>query len=181
MEKQRYRAKERAIHKQTDSLSCCHSDVRAGLRCELWVALALTFLLPSVTVRGTGMGGHLLRLGGGFSLFQRMMIWSARKGRNFTLGWSDITQPAGLAKVWFLYVLFAATLYLILHLRAVFWLGDHLKQLHDWLRLGDQWGHGMDDSSELLTWSDPWTRSRKNNYTGSARMFYLLEYLWGAL
>lgn len=34
----------------------------------------LTFFLPSVTVRGTGMGGHLLRLGGGFSLFQRMMI-----------------------------------------------------------------------------------------------------------
>lgn len=38
---------------------------------------ALTFLLPSVTVRGTGMGGHLLRLGCGFSLFHTMMIWKS--------------------------------------------------------------------------------------------------------
>lgn len=41
------------------------------------VFLCLTFLLPSVTVRGTGMGGHLLRWGGGFSLFHRMMIYRA--------------------------------------------------------------------------------------------------------
>lgn len=45
---------------------------------------ALTFLLPSVTVRGTGMGGHLLRLGGGFSLFHRMMIFSSR-GENVNI------------------------------------------------------------------------------------------------
>lgn len=36
--------------------------------------VTLTFLLPSVTTRGTGMGGHLLRWGGGFSLFHTMMI-----------------------------------------------------------------------------------------------------------
>lgn len=42
-------------------------------------ASSLTFLLPSVTVRGTGMGGHLLRLGGGFSLFQRMMICRSKE------------------------------------------------------------------------------------------------------
>lgn len=61
------RSRERLINRLSNSLSCCQSDVTVA-------GLFLTFLLPSVTVRGTGMGGHLLRLGGGFSLFHRMMI-----------------------------------------------------------------------------------------------------------
>lgn len=155
----------REIHKQTDRLTVCHAVTQTSVtECESRVASALTFLLPSVTVRGTGMGGHLLRLGGGFSLFHRMMIWSSRGGTFYipraqscwlqkyasSLRCHGKLSAKAVMSDWFIY------------LRAVFWLWDHLKQLHDWLWLGDQWGDGMDDSSELLIWTDPWTRPRKS-------------------
>lgn len=66
-----------------DGATVCHAVTQAS---ELLEASLLTFLLPSVTMRGTGIGGHLLRLGGGFSLFHRMMIWSTRRNRLVRFG-----------------------------------------------------------------------------------------------
>lgn len=72
---QRFMRGKKEAHKQSERQTVCHSVTQTSERrmSREWHQ-SLTFLLPSVTVRGTGMGGHLLRLGGGFSLFQRMMI-----------------------------------------------------------------------------------------------------------
>lgn len=86
-----------------------------GLECELWTASTLTFLLPSVTVRGTGMGGHLLRFGGGFSLFQRMMIWSIKHTQIDALDWLEIV--ADIQKL-----PFVVTLYFILSTQSLAYL-----------------------------------------------------------
>lgn len=88
--KNTYKKRDAQADWAADSLSSCHSDVRARL--ELWVVSALTFLLPSVTVRGTGMGGHLLRFGGGFSLFHRIMIWSIKQTQTDDLDWLEIVD-----------------------------------------------------------------------------------------
>lgn len=71
-----------------------------------------TFLLPSVTMRGTGIGGHLFRFGGGFSLFHRMMIcgvggqdrthqvWSSPEKSNLCFFYLFICLPVSSIWTW---------------------------------------------------------------------------------
>lgn len=102
---------------------------------------ALTFLLPSVTTRGTGMGGHLLRWGGGFSLFHKMIIC---KGPEWSrIRYVKLNREEN-------YVFWKQLVYLW----AIFRLGHHLQELHNWLRLGNQRRCGMDDGSEFLARHD---------------------------
>lgn len=133
---------------QSEHLRCRQSDVRGcQCQCQPQSVSLLTFLLPSVTVRGTGVWGHLLRLGGGFSLFHRMMICNKKKNK-FALVriicWIGGGDSRCSHKV------------VVIHLWTVLGLGDDLQQLHDWLRLEDQWRNGMYNSSELLTWTHSW-------------------------
>lgn len=107
----------------------------------------LTFLLPSVTTRGTGMGGHLLRWGGGFSLFHKMIIC---KGTEWLVyGIKHSTERTN-------YVFWKQLVYLW----AVFGLGHHLQELHNWLRLGNQRRCGMDDGSKFLARHDSCNNGR---------------------
>lgn len=106
----------------------------------------LTFLLPSVTMSGTGIGGHLLRLGAGFSLFHRMMIWGDTTTRLISFGFFFVQLAKSNLHIFCRF---------LFYLRAVLGLGHHLQQLHDGLRLRDQRGDGVDDSRELLAWTDP--------------------------
>lgn len=44
------------------------------------------------------------------------------------------------------------------YLSTVLGFGHSHKQLHDWLRLGHQRGHHVDDRRELGGWLDTWKR-----------------------
>lgn len=151
----------------------------------------LTFLLPSLTVRGTGMGGHLLRLGCGFSLFQRMMIWnkqilqSTKADDNLSqqlmlMLWKPVSKWISDTVPTSKLVQTSSVLpqAIVLYLWAVFRLGDHLQQLHDWLRLGHQRWDGVDDSGELWTRTDPCAQGDKAHPATSNQSVVIVTMHW---
>lgn len=52
--------------------------------------------------------------------------------------------------------------WVLTYLSTVLGFGHSHKQLHDWLGLGDQRGHHVNDSCKLGVWLDTWTTVRKH-------------------